>query len=60
MFKNNAKCQQKKKKSLRSTTFSQQIIDDKLLLVLIWTYHWNYFFVHQTTIKCLKIYLKLI
>jgi len=26
--------------------FSQQILGGKLLLVLIWTWHWNYFFTH--------------
>ena len=35
----------------KSTTFlailSQQNLYKKLLLVLIWTYYWNYFFTHK-------------
>ena len=35
---------------MRSNTpiiFSQQILDSKLLLILIWTYDWNYFIAHR-------------
>ena len=36
----------KNKRSVTYIVFSQQIINDKLLSVLIWTHYWNYFFAY--------------